>query len=77
MIEEELNAVLERVRNWPPERQRRAAGILTLLEERDGNGVQLSGRQLEEVRRRRADAETKPLSLEEFDQRLSRFGLGE
>lgn len=44
-----------------------------MIEEEDGSTVQLSDDQVEEVRRRRAQKETRPLTLEEFDERLWRF----
>jgi hypothetical protein len=75
MIEEQLDTVLERVRSWPRERQLEAAAMLRLIEEQDASPFQLTDEQLAEVRRRRADKEAKLLTLEEFDARLSRFGL--
>ncbi len=75
MIEEQLDTVLERVRSWPRERQREAAAMLRLIEEQDSSPLQLTDEQLAEVRRRRADNDAKLLTLEEFDARLSRFGL--
>jgi hypothetical protein len=75
MIEEQLDTVLKRVRSWAPERQREAAEMLLLIEEQDQSPFQLTDEQLAEVRRRRADKDAKLLTLEEFDARLSRFGL--
>ena len=46
-----------------------------LIEEQDGSPFQLTDEQLAEVRRRRADTDSKLLTLEELDTRLSRFGL--
>ncbi|MGC2395095.1 MAG: hypothetical protein WA579_03755 [Rhodomicrobium sp.] len=69
------DANLERVRRWAPERQREAAEMLLLIEEQDQSPFQLTDEQLAEVRRRRADKDAKLLTLEEFDARLSRFGL--
>ena len=75
MIDEQLNVIFERVRRWPRERQREAAEMLALIEEQDSSPLELTEEQLAEVRRRRADANAKLLTLEEFDARLSRFGL--
>jgi hypothetical protein len=75
MMEEQLDTVLKRVRSWAPERQREAAEMLLLIEEQDQSPFQLTDEQLAEVRRRRADKDAKLLTLEEFDARLSRFGL--
>ena len=49
--------------------------MLLLIEEQDQSPFQLTDEQLAEVRRRRADKDAKLLTLEEFDARLSRFGL--
>jgi hypothetical protein len=75
MIEEQLDVIFERVRRWPRERQREGAEMLALIEEQDGSPLELTDEQLAEVRRRRADTNSKLLTLEEFDARLSRFGL--
>jgi hypothetical protein len=75
MIEEQLDTMLERVRRWTRERQLEAAHMLMLIEEQDTSPFRLTGEQLAEVRRRRADKDSKLLTLEEFDARLSRFGL--
>lgn len=75
MTEQQLDVIFERVRRWPRERQREAAEILTLLEEQDSSLLELTDEQLAEVRRRRADADSKLLTLEELDAGLTRFGL--
>ncbi|MGA9548748.1 MAG: hypothetical protein WBS14_13860 [Rhodomicrobium sp.] len=72
---EQIDAILERVRRWAPERQREAAEMLLLIEEQDQSPFRLTDEQLAEVRRRRADKDAKLLTLEEFDARLSRLGL--
>jgi hypothetical protein len=72
---EQIDVILERVRHWPAERQREAAALLALIEEQDQSPFQLTDEQLAEVRRRRADKDSKLLTLEEFGSRLSRFGL--
>ncbi len=75
MMEEQLDVIFERVRRWPRERQREAAEMLALIEEQDGSPLGLTDEQVAELRRRRADTSAKLLTLEEFDARLSRFGL--
>ena len=75
MNNEQLDVIFERVRRWPRERQREAAAMLALIEEQDSSPLELTDEQLAEVRRRRADASAKLLTLEEFDARLSRCGL--
>ena len=72
---EQIDVILERVRHRPAERQREAAELLTLIEEQDQSPFELSDEQLAEVRRRRVEKDTKLLTLEEVDARLSRFGL--
>ncbi len=49
--------------------------MLALVEELDRSPFELTDEQLAEVRRRRADTNSKPLTLEEFDGRLSCSGL--
>lgn len=75
LMTEQIDAILERVRQWPAERQREAAELLTLIEEQDQSPFQLTDEQLAEVRRRRADKDAKLLTLDDFDARLARFGL--
>jgi len=75
MNNEQLDVIFERRRRWPRERQREAAEMLALIEEQDSSPLELTDEQLAEVLRRRADASAKLLTLEEFDARLSRFGL--
>ena len=75
MNSEQLDVIFERVRRWPRERQREAAEMLALIEEQDSSTLELTDEQLAEVRRRRADASAQLLTLEDFDARLSRFGL--
>jgi len=75
MTDDQLNTILERVRQWPRERQEDAAEMLMLIEEQDGSPFQLAEEQLAEVKRRRADTGATLLTLEEFDKRLRRFGL--
>jgi hypothetical protein len=75
MNNEQLDMILERVRHWPPRRQRDAAEMLLLIEEQDKSPFQLTDEQLAEVRRRRADEVSKLLALDELDARLARFGL--
>ena len=39
---EQIEAILERVRHWPAERQREAAELLTLIEDLDQSPFQLT-----------------------------------
>jgi hypothetical protein len=74
MTEDQIQAVLDRVRKWPRERQEDAAEMLMLIEEQDASPYHLTDGQAAEVERRRGDKSRKPLTLEEFDNRLRRFG---
>ena len=75
MTREQVKEVLDRVLTWPPERQEDAAEILMSIEAQDRSGYRLSGEQLAELRRRRAERDPKTLTLAEFDERLRRFGV--
>jgi hypothetical protein len=70
-----LKEVIERVRNWPEERQEDAAKVLLEMEAQDTSSYHLTDEQLAEVRRRRAENNPKTLTLAEFDRKLRRFGI--
>jgi hypothetical protein len=70
-----LKDVIERVQNWPEERQEDAAKVLLEMEAQDTSSYQLTDEQLAEVRRRRAEVNPKTLTLAEFDRKLRRFGI--
>lgn len=76
MSKEQVKAVLDRVLNWPLERQEDAAKVLTLMEAQDASAYRLTDEQVAEVRRRRADPNAKRLTLDEFNERLRRL-IGE
>jgi len=73
MIEDQLQAVFDRVRQWPRERQEDAAEMLALMEGQDASPYRLSDAQTAEVERRQRDKSRKPLTLNEFDESLRRF----
>jgi len=73
MSKEQVKAVLDRVLNWPSERQEDAAKVLTLMEAQDYSAYRLTDEQVEEVRRRRSDKNAKRLTLDEFNERLRRL----
>jgi hypothetical protein len=73
MTKEQIKAVLDRVQNWPLERQEDAAKILTEMEAQDASPYHLSDEQAEEVRRRLADPDRKVLTLDEANARLNRL----
>jgi hypothetical protein len=75
MTKDQVNAVLDRILTWPPQRQEDVAEFLMSIEAQDNSDYRLSDGQLAELRRRRAEANPKTLTLAEFDERLRRFGL--
>lgn len=75
MTKEQVKAVLDRVLDWPEQRQEDAAEVLRLIEQHDSSPYRLSGEQEAEVRRRLADKSTKSLTLSELDERLRRLGV--
>jgi hypothetical protein len=76
MTRERVKTILDRVLTWPPERQEDAAHMLELMEEQDTSDVRLNPEQLAEIRRRRAEANPKTMTLAEFNERLRRrYGI--
>lgn len=55
MSAKDIEEVMERVRNWPKERQEDAAEILLEMERQDATGYHLTGAQAEEVARIRRE----------------------
>jgi hypothetical protein len=70
MTKEQVKAILDRVLEWPSERQEDAAKVLMLMESQSESSYRLTDEQVEEIRRRRADPNARRLTLEEFDERL-------
>jgi hypothetical protein len=76
MTKEQVKAILDRVLEWPSERQEDAAKVLMLMESADESTLRLTDAQVEEVERRLADPNARRLTLEEFKERLQQR-LGE
>jgi hypothetical protein len=76
MTKEQVKAILDRVLEWPSERQEDAAKVLMLMESQNESAYRLTDEQVAEVRRRRADPNARRLTLEEFKERLQQR-LGE
>lgn len=74
MTKEQIKAVLDRVLDWPPERQEDAAKILTEMEEQDASPYHLTDEQVVEVRRRLDDPDRKLVSHDEARARIKRLG---
>ena len=70
-----LKDIIERVKDWPEERQEDAARVLLAMEKQDRSPYHLTDEQAAEVRRRLAEKNPKMLSLAEFNERMrQRFG---
>jgi len=65
MVSKILQEVMERVEEWPEERQEAAAQVLLEIEAQDTAPYRLSDEQVKEVERRRANPARKFLTLEE------------
>jgi hypothetical protein len=74
MTKDQVKEILDRVLTWPPERQADAAEVLTLMEEQDRSGYQLTDEQAAEVRRRLAKKNPIYIPLDEARARLKRSG---
>ena len=74
MKKNQIDAVLERVRTWPAERQEDAARLLLEMEAQDASPYRLTDEQLAEVRRRRAKPDPKYVSLADARKRFRRAG---
>jgi hypothetical protein len=55
MTRDQVKKILDRVLEWPPQRQEDAARILREMEEQDASPYRLTDDQIAEVERRRAD----------------------
>ena len=55
MTKEQVRQILERVRNWPAERQADLAEVAALMEAQDKSDISLTDEQADEVRRRLAE----------------------
>jgi hypothetical protein len=75
MTKEQVKAVLDRVLDWPEERQEDAAEMLRLIEQHDSSPYRLNDEQAAEVRRRLADKDAPSLTLTQLDARLRRLGV--
>src|SRR5882757_4953705 len=61
---EQVKAILDRVLEWPNERQEDAAKVLMLMESQNESAYRLTDEQVAEVRRRRADPNARRLTFE-------------
>ena len=72
MTRDQIKAILDRVLNWPPERQADVVHVVELMEEQDRSRLRLSDEQVAEVKRRLADPNPKFVTLDEVRERLAR-----
>jgi hypothetical protein len=76
MTKEQVRQILDRVRNWPAERQADLAEVAMLMEAQDKSGIGLSEKQADQVRHRLAEPSPKTTTLAEFSERLrTRYGV--
>jgi hypothetical protein len=76
MTKEQVKRILDRVTEWPLDRQADLAEIAILMEAQDKSGIGLSEDQVEEVERRLSEANPKTISLAELNERLRRrYGI--
>jgi hypothetical protein len=74
-MKEQITTILDRVRNWPKDRQEDAAEILKLIEDHDHSPYRLTAEQAAEVRRRLTVGSTNALTLTQLDERLRLLGI--
>jgi hypothetical protein len=67
-----LQTILDRIETWPLERQERAAELLELLDEGDGD-LTISDEDAAEIERRMNDPNAETISLEEFDRAFADY----
>jgi hypothetical protein len=72
MTRDQVKEVLDRVLNWPPERQADVVRVVELMEEQDKSPLRLADEQVAEVERRLADPHPTFLTLEEVRERFAR-----
>lgn len=75
MTKAQIKQVLDRVLEWPEERQEDVAEILRLIEEHDAAPYGLTEDQAAEIRRRIADKNAVSITLGQLDTRLRRLGV--
>lgn len=70
MTRDQVKEILDRVLSWPPERQERAARVLTEMETQDESHLRLTDEQVAEIKRRLADPNPKTIPAEEVFRRF-------
>lgn len=75
MTRDQVKQVLDRVLNWPAQRQEDAAEMLRLIEEHDKSPYRLNAEQAAETHRRVVEKDPSTLTLAQLDERLRRLGV--
>jgi hypothetical protein len=70
MTKDQVKEILDRVLNWPPERQADVAHVVELMEEQDKGELRLTDEQAAEVRRRLANPDAKTIPAEDVFKQL-------
>jgi hypothetical protein len=70
MTRDQVKEILDRVLNWPPERQEKAARVLAEMEAQDESSLTPTDEQVAEVKRRLADPNPKTIPAEEVFRRF-------
>jgi hypothetical protein len=74
-MQDQVASILDRVRNWPRNRQEDAAEILRLIEKHDSSPYRLTDEQSAEVGRRLTTGSPRTLTLAQLDERLRLLGV--
>jgi hypothetical protein len=72
MTKEQVRAVLDRVLNWPAERQADVIQVIESMEVQDRTSLRLSDEQVAEIERRLADPNPRFLTLDEVREHFAR-----
>jgi ABC-type uncharacterized transport system ATPase subunit len=71
-----VKEIVDRIREWTPERQADLAKIAQLMEEQDKSDVGISDDQAEEIRRRLQKKNPESMTLDEFNAYIrARYGV--
>lgn len=65
MTNEQIEAILDRVRDWPPEQKERAAEVLLIIEEQEQEEYELSDEERAEIEIGEAEAERGEFATDE------------
>jgi hypothetical protein len=73
---DKLKEIVDRIRDWTPERQADLADIARMMEEQDKSDISLADEQIAEVRRIMDDESQEGMTLDEFNAWMrDRFGI--